>query len=302
MLRRFPVFALVGCLVRAPDTVRWRCPEGPIRAVILASVLILPYASGPMALLDEVVHQFAGAVVHLDVERLHLTREVVERHNGRDGDEKTERRRYQSLRDTACNCADTGGLLRCNLLEGVQNTDHGAEQSDKRGRRTDRGQTAQTALQLRVNDRLRALERTLGALDLLRSDAAAGTEAAELLQTGRNDLRQVRLLRAVGNLDRLIQTPVLQRTGNLWGKLARLLAGSGEIKGPIDDHSERPDRHDEEKDDDAARQPAHIAPKTHDTETDLGLLEVHREGSGNVIESCCKMSENHWNISSWVEL
>src|SRR5258705_2232616 len=240
MLRRFPVFALVGCLVRAPDTVRWRCPEGPIRAVILASVLILPYASGPMALFDEVVHQFAGAGVHLDVERLHLAREVVERHNGRDGDEKTERRRYQSLRDTAGDCADTGGLLRCNLLEGVQNTDHGAEQPDKRSRRTDRGQTAKTALQLRMNDCLRALERTLGAFHLLRSDAAAGTEAAKLLQASRDDLCQVRLLRAVGNLDRLIQTAVLQRAGHLRSKLTRLLAGSGEIEGAVDDHSERP--------------------------------------------------------------
>ena len=153
-----------------------------------------------------------------------------------------------------------------------------------------------------MNDRLRALKRTLRAFHLLRSDAAAGTEAAELLQTGRNDLCQMRLLRTVRNLDRLIQTAVLQRTGDLRSKLARLLAGSREIKSPIDDHSERPDRHDEEKDDDATRQPAHIAPKTHDTETDLGLLEVHREGSGNVSESCCKMSENHWNISSWVEL
>src|SRR5437763_556538 len=74
------------------------------------------------------------------------------------------------------------------------------------------------------------------------------------------------------------------------------------IKGAVEYHSEVPDRHDEEQDDDATRQPAHICPQTHDAETDLGLLEVHREGSGNVSETCCKMSENHWNISSWFEL
>src|ERR1700678_3946030 len=252
-----------------------------------------------MALLDEVVHQFARAVVHLDVERLYLAGKVVERHNGRDRDQKTERRRHQSFRDTAGDCADTRGLLRCNLLEGVQNSDHGAEQADKRSRRTDGGQTAKTPLQLRMNDRLRTLQSALGALDLLRCDAAARTEAAELLQAGRDNLCQVGLLRTVCNLDRLVQTSVLQCTGNLRGKLARLLAGSREIKSPIDDHSERPDGHDEEKDDDAARQPTHIAPKTHDTEADLGLLEVHGEGSGNVSERSCEMGENHWNISSW---
>src|ERR1700733_7109330 len=35
-----------------------------------------------VALLDEVVHQLAGAVVHLDVERLYLAGKVVEGHNG----------------------------------------------------------------------------------------------------------------------------------------------------------------------------------------------------------------------------
>src|SRR5437868_6875749 len=61
----------------------------------------------PMALLDEVVHQFARTVVHLDVERLHLAGEVVERHNGGDGDEKAECRGDKSLRNTTGHCADT---------------------------------------------------------------------------------------------------------------------------------------------------------------------------------------------------
>ena len=80
-----------------------------------------PKATGlAVALLDEVVHQLAGAVVHLDVERLHLTSKVVEGHNGRDRDQQPERRRYQGLRDTAGDRADTRGLLGGNLLEGVQ--------------------------------------------------------------------------------------------------------------------------------------------------------------------------------------
>src|SRR5882757_2707884 len=113
------------CLpVRPPDTVRWRYPEGSDQNCDSRRVRILALhfrtEALPVALLDEVVHQFTGTVVHLDVERLYLAGEVVERHNRRDGDEKTECRRYQSFRDTAGDCADTGGFLRCNLLEGVQ--------------------------------------------------------------------------------------------------------------------------------------------------------------------------------------
>ncbi len=95
-----------------------------------------------MALLDKVVNQFARAVIHLDVKRLNLTGEVVERHNGRDRDEQTEGGRYEGLRDTAGDCANTRGLLGCDLLERVQNTNDGTEQADKGSRRTDCGQTA----------------------------------------------------------------------------------------------------------------------------------------------------------------
>jgi hypothetical protein len=122
-------------------------------------------------LLDEVVHQLARAVVHLDVERLHLVGEVVERHNGRDGDEQTERGRDQSFRNTAGDCADTRGLLVAMAWKAFKNTDDGAEQADERGRRTDRGQTAKAALQLGVNDGFGTLEGALGALDLLFGDA-----------------------------------------------------------------------------------------------------------------------------------
>src|SRR5208283_1212588 len=45
----------------------------------------------PVALLDEVVDQFARGVVHLDVECLDTTRKVVERHHGGDGHEQTKR-------------------------------------------------------------------------------------------------------------------------------------------------------------------------------------------------------------------
>src|SRR5665213_911452 len=221
-----------------------------------------------MALLDEVVRQFAGAVVHLHVKGRDLVREVVEGHNRRDRNQQTERRRYQRLGDTACHRADTRSLLGRDLLEGVQDADHGAEQADERRRRTDRRQTAKAALQLRVHDRLGAFQSALRALHLLHGDLAARTEAAELLQTGRHNLGQVRLLAAVAQLDRLIQTAILQRARNLGRELARLLARRREVQRAVDDHSQRPDRHDEQNKHHALGHPAHVVPQAGRTEAD----------------------------------
>src|SRR5664279_1809216 len=74
----------------------------------------------PVALLDEVVDQLAGGVVHLHVKRLDASGEIVEGHDGRDGDQKSEGRGYQGFRDAAGDRADARGLLRGDLLEGVQ--------------------------------------------------------------------------------------------------------------------------------------------------------------------------------------
>jgi len=114
-----------------------------------------------VALLDEVVDQFARGVVHLDVECFDTAGEIVEGHNGRDCDEQAECRGHQGFRNTAGDCADTGGLLGSDLLEGVQDADDGAEQSDERSRGTDGSQNAKASLQLGVNDCLSPVERAL---------------------------------------------------------------------------------------------------------------------------------------------
>ena len=113
----------------------------------------------PSALLDEVVDQLAGGVVHLDVEGFHLAGEVVEGHNRRDGDQQAESGGDQGFRDTAGDCADTGGLLGCDLLEGVEDTDDGSEQADKGRGRADGGQATQALFSLAwtmASDRSRA--------------------------------------------------------------------------------------------------------------------------------------------------
>ena len=101
-----------------------------------------------VALLDEVVDQFARGVVHLDVERFDTPGEVVEGHNGRDGHEQAERRGDQGFRNTAGDRADARGLLGGDLLEGVQNADDGAEQADERSRGADGGQNARPLFSL----------------------------------------------------------------------------------------------------------------------------------------------------------
>jgi hypothetical protein len=77
---------------------RCRIPavEWSARAAVLAAV----------ALLDKVIDQLAGRIVHLDVEGFHLASEVVEGHNRGDGYQQTESCGYQGFRDTAGDCTD----------------------------------------------------------------------------------------------------------------------------------------------------------------------------------------------------
>src|SRR5689334_10332708 len=98
------------------------------------------------AALQEVIDQLRGRVIHLHVEGFNLVGEVVEHHDGGNGDEQSNSRRHQRFRNTACDCAKTRGLLCRNLAERVQNSDHGAEQSDERSGGTDGRETAESAL------------------------------------------------------------------------------------------------------------------------------------------------------------
>jgi len=114
-----------------------------------------------VALLDEVVDQFARGVVHLHVERFDTTGEIVEGHDCRDSHQKAKGRGNQGLRDAARDRADARGLLRRDLLEGVQDADDRAEQANERGRGADGGKDRKAPLQLGVNDGLSPLQRAL---------------------------------------------------------------------------------------------------------------------------------------------
>jgi len=71
---------------------------GPVKTTRLERSVSVPTGAGfpllssfekrrlaAVALLDEVIDQFAGGIVHLHVEGFHLTSEVVEGHNRGDG-------------------------------------------------------------------------------------------------------------------------------------------------------------------------------------------------------------------------
>ena len=182
-------------------------------------------ATGGVALLDEVVDQFAGGVVHFDVEGLHAVGEVVEEPYGRDGDEQAEGGGDQSFRNTAGDGADTWRLLGGDFLEGLENAGDGSEQADEGGGGTDGGQGAQASLQLGVDDGFSPLESALGGFDLLDADRAAAAVVAELLQASGNDLGEVGLLVAIGNLDGLVELAFLEGAGNAGGKLTATAYG-----------------------------------------------------------------------------
>jgi hypothetical protein len=103
----------------------------------------------------------------------------------------------------------------------------------------------------------------------------------------------MRLLVAVGDLDRFFQLAVLQRAGNLGRKLARLLAGCVEVQVAVDHHGQRPDRLDEEDDGDASGQPSHVFPQPHGAEADRLLFLEEGQAADRVRSEMCELSENH---------
>src|SRR5579871_2232240 len=135
-------------------------PSLRIASAISSNSSRLPLPADLTAL-QEIVDQLARAVVHFHVESFHLAGEVVEHHDRRNRHEQSDSRGHQGFRNAARDRAQTGGLLAGNFLEGVQNADHGAEQSHEGGRRSDGGQSAQAALQLGVNDGFGTLQGAL---------------------------------------------------------------------------------------------------------------------------------------------
>ena len=94
---------------------------------------------------EQAVHELGRSPVHLDVESLDLAGEVVEGDDGRDRDEDAQGRRDQGLSDAARNHRHSAGPRGSDVPESVDDSDHGAEETDERSRRADRSQEPETA-------------------------------------------------------------------------------------------------------------------------------------------------------------
>src|SRR5271157_2803994 len=191
-------------------------------------------------LLQEIVDQLAGAVVHFHVESFHLVGEVVEHHDGRDGDEQSDGSGHQRFRNTAGDSAQTSGLLRRNFFERIQNAHHRSEQSHERRSGTDGSQAAQATLQLGVSDRFGTLQSALGGFDLLAGNVGGIAVGFELLQARGNHLGQVALLVALADLDRFFDLAFAQGAGDGGSEGARLFTRGAERHRAIDHHANRP--------------------------------------------------------------
>src|SRR5271157_3523182 len=221
-----------------------------LRTAIAIEFNLLPAGLAPKALdrqlpvdaplLQEIVDQLAGAVVHFHVESFHLVGEVVEHHDSRNGDEQSDSGGHQRFRNTAGDSAQTSGLLRRNLFERIQNAHHRSEQSHERCGGTDSSQTTQAAFQLGVCDGLSTLQSALGGLDLLARNVGGIAVGLELLQTRSNHLGQVALLVALADLDGFFDLAFTQGAGNGGSEGPRLFTRGAECHRAIDHHADRP--------------------------------------------------------------
>ncbi len=86
----------------------------------------------------------------------------------------------------------------------------------------------------------------------------------KFLQARHHNLGQVALLVAIGDLDRFVQFPFTQRTGDCRSELPRLLLGGVICQQAIDHHTNRPGRHNEQNQDYQLCQSPHLVPKRTD--------------------------------------
>src|SRR5580765_1425702 len=253
------------------------------------------------ALFQEVIDQFARRVVHLHVERFHATGQIIEHHDGRDGDEQPDSRRNQRFRDTAGDCSQTGGLRVIDADEGVQNAHHGSEQSHKGSGRADGGETTQSALQFGVDDSFGAFQSALGGFNGFARDSSRGILVSlELHQAGGNNLGQMTLLVTLGDFDSLIDATIAESSSHGRSEGARLFAGGAIGHPAIDHHADGPARHDEQDDDDGSRNPSHCLPQAQGIGRHGAAAFLDHPGGCdvNVIENvCCYMSCKHELLS-----
>src|SRR5512143_1899140 len=244
-------------------------PTAIAMGVLLVSQTGAPRDPGPSAtarlgaLLDEVVEELGAGVVHLHVEALDLAVEVVERPHRGDGHEEAERGGDQRLRDAGRDRGDAARAREGHARERVDDPEGRPEEADEGGGGADRGEAGEAPLQVGEVHRGGTVDRTLGRLDGAVAVALgfAGLDLVlPLLQARLQDLREVGqlVLLAVGDVDRLLDLPLLQVAGHFRRVLARLQGGLAVGPEPLDEDGDGVHGHDEEQEDDAPRNAPHV--------------------------------------------
>src|SRR6266436_8699786 len=142
---------------------------------------------------EQAVHKLGRSPIHFDMESLKFAREVVEGDDGRNCDEDTEGRRDQGLCDAARNHRHSAGPRGRDAPESVDDSDHGAEKTDERGRGADCGKESETTLQLNQRFGNRVPECARDELERSGRIASALGHAVVLDDARRDHLRHVRI-------------------------------------------------------------------------------------------------------------
>src|SRR5258708_6837931 len=140
---------------------------------------------------EQPVHKLGRSPIHLDMESLKFAREVVEGDDGRNCDEDTEGRRDQGLCHAARNHRHSAGPRGGDAPESVDDSDHGAEKTDERGRGADCGKESDTTLQLNRGFGNRVPESARDELERRGRIASALGHAVVLDDARRDHLRHV---------------------------------------------------------------------------------------------------------------
>src|SRR6266581_3594832 len=174
---------------------------------------------------EQAVHELGRSPIHFDMESLKLAREVVEGDDGRNCHEDTEGRRDQGLCDAARNHRHSAGPRGGDAPESVDDSDHGAEKTDERGRGADCGKESETTLQLNQRFGNRVPECARDELERSGRIASALGHAVVLDDARRDHLRHVRIRVQPPGFDQILDISSVKELLELGLELYRLAEG-----------------------------------------------------------------------------
>src|SRR5581483_1338507 len=105
-----------------------------------------------------------------------------------------------------------------------------------------------------------ALKGALRSFDGFARNVTALLVGTEFHEASGDNLGQVALLVALGDFNGFVDLSIPQGASDCRSKCPRLLTGGAESHPAVDHHAKRPAGHDEENDNDRARDPSHLLP------------------------------------------